>query len=310
MNKSPFVPGHAGGSHSGGLSRAAAGMGEIGPAPGSLSSDTSPSGCSGELRNDSSLYKGEGGPNDECCGPGSMNDTGAVLEYAAPGCVCPRDPTEWWRWTCKGKDMLAPAMWLGGWQTQTTDVAGFRDRNVIRHFLRHAPLFATAPNFDTAVPVGGDLVVAIQPPTITVVGVGQVPANTSFSAIRIDINTPMLQFPGPTSLTVSVGPAPGLPAAAFDTGPAAITCWTEVGETLTRLVNGWQRTPQVSLMLPMGTPRQNQTIPNVMLAQFPRVNGVLLPINVRVRGFAAGTVVKAQIVTNASIGVADLARSV
>lgn len=242
----------------------------------------------------------------EECATSSANDIGGVQEFAQPNITCPEDPTELWRWMCRGRGPLPPVMFSGSWQTEAVDIAAFRDRNVMRHFLRHAPIFESTPTFDVALPFLGDLVAAVNPPTDN----AGVVRNSAFSAVRIDINTPIQFFAGATELQVTIGPAPGAPNAAGDTGPVIATAWTEMGEVVTRLINGWQRSPQVSLILPLGVVRRFQTRPNVAMAQWPRVNGVLVPFHVRVAGAAANTFCKAQVVGNGSIGIADVAATV
>lgn len=241
-----------------------------------------------------------------CCdGPGTLNDVGALLELDAVNCECPGDPTSAHQWNCEGREMLPPVMFNDGWKTQTIDFLGFRDKNMVRHFLRHAGCFQTAPNLINGALVGADLVVAV-PPTSMMLGGAAVPANSLFSMVRVDINTPLINFT-PTTLNVSVGPTPTNP---FDNGPVALSSWTEPGETLSRQLTGVQLKPQVTLILPLGLVRANQSFPNVLNCQWMNVGGLYVPFNVRVSGAAPGTTIKAQVVANATASIGEIARSV
>lgn len=261
-----------------------------------------------------------------CCPTGTYNDIGGVQETAAIGCdnrgKCD-NPKEWWDWDCKGNDSVPPVMFWSpdpgsgrAWEFITYDFPqGFRDKNLLRHFIKHAGWFETTPIFSQGVLVGGppqDLLAAVAPPSLAPANV--VATNSMFSAIRVDINVSPLNFQR-TQLTVTVGPSPSMnPNSAFDNPPSIIHAMNEgSAEQTPRGITGWQCKPNISLILPLGLVRQQQTVPNLGLATLSRFLfglGPLVPTNVRVSGAAPGTTMRASYVSNASAGIAQLANSV
>lgn len=256
-----------------------------------------------------------------CCPTGAFNDVSGVNETAAVGCAEDQkcaDPREWWSWDCEGSENVPPILFTGAasalpaWETTSADFPrGMRDRDLARHFLRHAGWFATAPQFATAsLRPDGDLVAAVAPPPL----IAGVPFQTMFAAVRVDINTPYLQFAG-EQLIVTVGNSPLNANSVLDNGPMIINSMNEPAvQFAPRGIVGWQKQHKISLLLPLGLVRANQTQPNVGLGVFarglPAPWGPLIPFNVRLNGFSTGTTMKAAIVGNASAGIAQLARSV
>lgn len=246
-----------------------------------------------------------------CCdSSGTMNAAACVPEFMTMQCPCPGDPTAWWAWKCQGKENLPSCFWTGDFRLEVPDFVAFRDRAQMRRFLELAGYFMPSASLAEAIDFAGDLLATVNPPSILDIAGNPIVVNTVFSAIKININTPLIQFGGPTSLIVSVGPAPaaGAPAAA-DLAPYAKAGLASQGEMITRCVQGQQRSPQISLILPLGVVRANQTTPNVLLGEFGELGGAILPFNVRVRGAATGTTVTAQAMTCSTRGIGELARS-
>lgn len=257
----------------------------------------------------------------KCCPTGNFNAVGGVNETAAVGCATTarcEEPKEWWQWECEGSENVSPIMFSGpvpgtkAWETTSADFPrGFRDRELARHFLRHAGWFFTTPQFADGVLIGPDLVATVAPPNTG--GILAVPIQTMFTAVRVDVNTPYLAFAG-EQLTVTVGNSPLNPNSILDNNPFIINAMNEPAiQTGPRGIVGWQRLHKISLLLPLGLVRPNQTQPNVGLGTFGRgfpVIGPMIPFNVRLSGFSPGTTMKAALVGNASAGIAQLARSV